>query len=177
MKALMLGTKILIIAVAVFCFLGFPAITHAQVAPDCPGSEFELECVTPDPVTFVDPTCDQQGSYTVPNSVGTEYFMGNFVVAAGTYDATNGTTVDINASPLRGYAFFTNATTSWSHDFTDPTNCEQPAPAPVAQVTSTPVGPVHAGVGYSSSKLPALIGLAGSLSLLGFGLYRKFAKS
>lgn len=171
----LLGLKTLILSVLTMCIFGLPVVAHAQIAPDCPGAEFELTCVTPDPVTFTDATCNQQGSYTVPTSEGTEYFMGNAVVAAGTYDAVNGTTVDINASPLRGYAFFTNATTSWTHDFVAPTDCEQPAPA--AQVTVTPAGPVHAGVGYSSIKLPVIIGLAGSASLLGFGLYRKFAKN
>jgi hypothetical protein len=79
--------------------------------------------VTPAAVTFVAPTCEAKGTYTIPNTVGVEYKVGDAVKSAGTYTATTGTHVHVTAVAKTGYVL--EGTTHWSYEFKAPRNCDQ----------------------------------------------------
>lgn len=142
---------------------------------DCAGGVEIIE-VVPAEVTFIDPTCDDLGSYTIPEAENVDYLVDGEVVDAGTYEVENGTSVTVTAEAHEDYYIGDEVTDSWTNEFNAPTNCgsvlgdtdEQP------QVTSVPLGAVNAGVGANSSTF-AIVGLLGSLSALMFGLF-KFRK-
>ena len=73
-------------------------------------------------VTFVAPTCDVLGSYTIPTTEGVVYSIGGNTVAAGEYDVQNGETVTVVATAEKGY--YIEGNTEWSYTFTAPTNCD-----------------------------------------------------
>jgi hypothetical protein len=164
-------TKALLIGL----LMGVSSITgvSAQQVDICYNEDDEQRytCVTPAPVTFVDPVCNQIGTYTIPQSTGVDYVINNTVVAAGTYEAANGSSVTITATPQQGYLFNQGVPTVWTYTFNIPVNCEQPPV--VTQITRPPTAPVHAGVGIQSYNPLYVLGAVGSLGLIGLGLHRK----
>lgn len=158
--------------------LNWTATGQAMLENDC---NF-VQTVTPAAVTTVAPTCDASGTYTIPTTEGVEYKIDGTVVAAGTYTATNGTTVTVTADALKGFVIEDGATVSWTNDFVAPTNCTTtPVTPPTTgqvlgtQVTVKPTGAVKAGGGgASAANSSALVGLVGSVSMLGLGLIRKW---
>lgn len=79
------------------------------------------QSVTPAPVTFVNPNCDIDGSYTIPTTTGVKYYIGVNVVAAGTYDVTSDKTITVTAVADTGYSIKPGADYQWSNTFTFPT--------------------------------------------------------
>ncbi len=132
----------------------------------CLGGQ-ELTEVVPAAVTFVAPTCDALGSYTIPTTENVVYKIDGQVVAAGTYPAQNGTTVTVEAEATAGHFIGDETTDTFSNTFTAPTNCGHVLSA---QVTVAPTGGVSAGGGGASAvSLPTLLGLVGSIGTLAFG--------
>jgi len=76
------------------------------------------ETVVPSAVTFVAPTCDALGSYTIPALAGVEYSVGDIVKTAGTYSVANRTSVTVIATELEGYVL--DGTSEWSYTSTAP---------------------------------------------------------
>ena len=76
----------------------------------------------------VDPTCEKLGSYTINSTNGINYLIGVKTVAAGTYKAAAGTTVQVTAVAQSGYVL--EGTTLWTYTFPTPDECvvtpEQP---------------------------------------------------
>ncbi|TAL14140.1 hypothetical protein EPN95_04000 [Patescibacteria group bacterium] len=89
-------------------------------------------------VTFVDPTCDTSGSYTIPTKTGVVYKINGNIVTAGTYKVEPGDSVTVNAFPASS-AYTLTGTTTWSHDFTTPEDCN----------TNETVANIHYGVACS----------------------------
>ncbi len=94
-------------------------------------------------VTFVNPTCDVDGSYTIPSTEGVTYYINDDPVSAGSYPVTSDATVTVIAKANKGYFIDDSATTSWTHEFTVPSDedCVQGAesvvPDPVIFVDPT----------------------------------------
>lgn len=118
--------------------------THTFSAPNCD------VVVTPTPVTFVDPTCTQKGSYTIPTQTGVIYLVNEVVKDAGTYTVDSGSKITVDASAAKGYVLEDEAVSSWTHTFVSPTNCETPV-TPVTPVTpATPVATPVAATAVSA---------------------------
>lgn len=80
--------------------------------------------VTPQTVTFVQPTCQAPtGSYTIPSEAGVIYKVNNVLTTAGTYTVAAGVTVNITAEAAAGYTLALGATSSWSQTFAAVTGC------------------------------------------------------
>lgn len=77
--------------------------------------------VTPSTVTFVDPTCEASGSYTIPAKTGVVYKINGETVAAGTYPAEDGESVTVVAVAAAGYVL--TGQKQWSHEFTIGEEC------------------------------------------------------
>lgn len=134
--------------------------------------------VTPTAVTFVAPTCTVKGTYTVPTMAGVTYYLGEAVVAAGTYTVSTDSTVKVAAKLSEGYFLDKDAVTEWSKAFVTPTCPVVTTPGTVAgasttaQVAVKPVGSANAG----GAGTLALVGLGASTVVLAFGvLVRKFS--
>lgn len=135
-------------------------------------------CAIAEPVTFDPSTCGALGTYTIVAATGVYYTINGEIVAPDTYTAENGTTVTIVAVAQAGYAFETDAVTSWTYTYNTPTDCET-TPVETAsattQVTVTPVGGVSAGAGgTSTTNSTTLLGLITSIGAVAFGIVRKF---
>jgi hypothetical protein len=89
-------------------------------------------------VTFVDPTCDTNGSYTIPSKTGVVYKINGDVVTAGTYKVEAGDSITVDAYPASA-AYTLTGTTTWSHDFSTPEGCD----------TEETVANIHYGVACS----------------------------
>ncbi|MCA9332977.1 hypothetical protein KDA00_03820 [Candidatus Saccharibacteria bacterium] len=134
-------------------------------------------CATAEPATFDPSACGELGSYTIVESTGVDYTINGEIVAPGTYEVPNGTTVTIIAVAQNGYAFEDDAITEWTYTYNAPTDCDesQVLAASTPQVTVTPVGPVHAGAGGGSSiNATPVAGLVVSMLITATGLVRKF---
>lgn len=127
-------------------------------------------------VTFVDPTCDSDGSYTIPTTTGVTYYIGDQVVAAGVYPITSNTTVTVNAKANTGYFIDASTNSTWEHEFTVPTDeecvlgAESVVPAPVTFVdpscdaNGSYTIPATEGVEY---KVEGVVTPAGTYSVVG----------
>lgn len=93
--------------------------------------------VTPTAVSFVDPTCEADGSYTIPAKEGVEYYVNDEKnpTAAGTYPITEDKEMTVTAKALGGYIL--KGTISWSHVFTFPTEEECGQTQGATSVTAT----------------------------------------
>jgi hypothetical protein len=85
------------------------------------------------PPTFTDDVCQdyapQQATYTIPSTTGVDYLVEGVKTAAGTYDATDGSTLHVTAQPRTGYTL--TGTTSWNHTFAATPTCKtEVAPTP-----------------------------------------------
>jgi len=94
--------------------------------------------VEPTAPTFVDPTCESDGSYTIPTKTGVVYKINGSIVTAGTYKVEAGDSVTVNAYPTSS-AYMLTGTTTWSHNFTAPEDCN----------TNEKVANIHYGVACS----------------------------
>jgi hypothetical protein len=146
-----------------------------------------VEAVVANPVTFVNPTCDAKGTYTVPATKGVVYYLGDKVVAAGTYTVESDMTISVTAKAAKGYVLSEESKSEWSNKFVTPTNCDvaivtPPASTPgtvagasttaTPQVAVTPVGAADAG----GAGTTALVGLVGSTLAVSLGaVIRKFS--
>ncbi len=89
-----------------------------------------VPCVTPPtPVPTVAPTsanltCNNDGSYTIPTTVGVRYLVDNSIVAAGPHTVAAAGTVTVTAEALTGFTLTGPA--SWTFTFTTPTDCTTP---------------------------------------------------
>jgi hypothetical protein len=83
---------------------------------DCGGHGGQVTPVTPAAVTFKDICATANDTYTIPTTVGVEYWVNGAVKPAGTYSATG--TVNITAMAASA-AYSLEGTTSWSHTFTN----------------------------------------------------------
>jgi len=88
----------------------------AKMAEECVLGD---NTIIPTSVTFVAPTCDALGSYTIPALAGVEYSVDDVVKTAGTYSVANGTSVTIIATALEGYVL-DGISSEWSYTFTAP---------------------------------------------------------
>ena len=122
----------------------------------------EQRTVDTEPVVFVDPTCEEAGSYTVPEVMGVVYSED-----AGTYEAEDGDDVEVTAEAAEMYFLVDGADTEWSHEFAIDEECEEEEEpevlAAVTQVEVTPTGPVNAG-GAGTLALTSLVASAAALS-------------
>ena len=90
----------------------------------------DVPCVTaPTPVPTVAPTsanltCNNDGSYTIPTTVGVRYLVDNSIVAAGPHTVAAAGTVTVTAEALTGFTLTGPA--SWTFTFTTPTDCTTP---------------------------------------------------
>jgi hypothetical protein len=93
---------------------------HIPTAEECTQG---VESVTPEVVTFVNPNCEIDGSYTIPTKTGVKYYVDDEVAAtaAGTYPITADTSITITAVADEGYIIADGATYQWSHVFDFPT--------------------------------------------------------
>lgn len=85
--------------------------------------KLDKECVQPAEVTFVDPTCEAGGTYTIPYKKGVFYKVNGAFTWSGTYQATEGESLVIQAFAVWGYEL--TGTTQWSHEFVVNEECEE----------------------------------------------------
>lgn len=117
------------------------AVDTGQPTPsvsECPAPQGPTQ-VTPVAVTFTEPTCDAAGFFTIPSQTGVVYkdALGN-VLAAGDHTVSAGTSVTIAAFPADNTVTLTG-TTTWSHTFSTPSNCNVPTPVTPAAVAVSDV--------------------------------------
>lgn len=174
-------------ALALVGVMSFGGVMLASSGVKAEGrSDDEKIQVTAKPVAFTQPTCDKQGSYTIP--VNPDYVQPDYsdivdykidgkVVEAGTYNAENGSTVTVTASldsRYESHPYILVGATEWTNTFKIAEDCTPAAAAASTplQVTSTPVGAVNAGAG---AQLAAIVGLVGSAGLVTAGAFLKKA--
>ncbi len=131
-------------AQAGFALTGTTSFTHTfSATPSC------TTRVAPTAPTFVDDTCagtsPTGASYTIPVTAGVDYLVSGVKTAAGTYPATDGSTV--KKSPTRAQAGFSlSGTTSFTHIFSAKPDCT------TQQVTAAP--PSFSGDDACSGSAP-----------------------
>jgi hypothetical protein len=113
-----------------FVLSGTTSFTHTfAAAPTCTTS------VTPAAPSFAEDVCSGStragATYTIPVKAGVVYLANGVKAAAGTYPATDGSTISITTSPQPGFAL--TGTTSFTHTF---------AAAPACTVAVTPPAPM-----------------------------------
>ena len=116
------GQTVVVTAVAQsgYTLNGTTTFTHTfPAAPSCPSN------VTPKAPTFVDTSCSggvpTSSSYTIPKTVGVDYYVAGVLTAAGDYTATDGTTITVTTKPQAGYTL--DGTTTFTHDFAPTSDC------------------------------------------------------
>ncbi len=93
---------------------------------------FKVDCETTDgdiaiPASapaFVDVDCNNDGSYTLPETTGVTYKVNGVAVGPGVYTVSSPTTIAITAEAALGYIL--DGPFSWNHNFTAPEGCEVP---------------------------------------------------
>lgn len=78
----------------------------------------------PASVTRSDQPGKSKDTYTVPSSVGVEYVMNGKVIEAGTYQAEGNVIID--AQPMSGYRFFSQADTRFDYTFSNEVQFSKP---------------------------------------------------
>ncbi|RZS56282.1 hypothetical protein EV141_1739 [Microcella putealis] len=150
-----------------------PVIT-ASLDPETPGLFFSPESITELTVEFELPeegcdlvtsplvtptlsttqaTCTTAGSYTLNAVEGVQWLVNGQVTAPGTYTATTGSTVEVEAVALQGFGFGFETQTEWTLSF----------PAPAAGACDLPT------LSLEETDLPtlALTGASGMLGTVG----------
>ncbi|MDQ2973226.1 MAG: hypothetical protein M3Q79_01965 [bacterium] len=142
---------------------------------NCGNGENMITEVVPAAVTFKNPTCEAKGSYTVPATPNVMYSVNGSVVAAGTYEVANGSTVTVTAEAGDDYFIADGTADSWTNTFTAPTNCStgQVLTTTTTQVTQKPQGAVDAGVGGTTKSVTAVAGFVTSLAVISFALLKR----
>lgn len=93
--------------------------------------------VTPAEVTFIDPTCDINASFTITATEGVVYKISGVAVAAGTHQAITGQTVTITAF-AKDSNYLLSGKTTWTHEFVRDQNCEVIRTTPVDVIFVNP---------------------------------------
>lgn len=148
------GTKVTILARAQlgFSLTGASSFVHTFPAT-C------LTSATPTPPVFADDVCSGSApagaSYLIPAIPGVDYLVNGVETAAGTYPATDGSTVALTTQAQAGFAL--TGTTSFTHTFGAAPACTTSvtpnAPSFVEDVCS---GSTGAGASY---RIPATAGV------------------
>ncbi|MEE6283269.1 DUF1349 domain-containing protein, partial [Georgenia sp. MJ170] len=95
-----------------FAAEGFEYLTGI---PAGEATEFTPVSATPAEVTFDDQDGTADDTFTVPTTVGVQYYVGDQVIGAGTHAGEG--TVTVTAQPRNGFAIADGATAEWSHAF------------------------------------------------------------
>jgi len=103
-----------------YVLTGTTAFTHTY-----PGTPTCTSPTTASPPTFTDPTCSggapTQAAFTIPASSGVDYLVDGVKTAAGTYKATDGSTVTITAQAKPGFTLV--GVSSFAHTFAKTPTC------------------------------------------------------
>lgn len=99
--------------------LNWTPLGQAMWANGCNFVTF-VEPTTPE---FVDPTCEADGSYTIPKVKGLKYYVNDVKTKAGTYYAKAGDTITVTVEAKAGYFIPAETQTEWTHDFVGPEVC------------------------------------------------------
>ena len=127
-----------------FTLAGTSSFTHTfAAAPTCTTS------VTPAAPSFVEDVCSGPtpagATYTIPARTGVDYLVNGVKTAAGTYPATDGSTIAITTSAQGGFVL--TGTTSFTHTFAAAPKCivaVTPAPATFSDAACSGGAPVQA---------------------------------
>ena len=103
-----------------FALTGTATFTHTfSPAPSC------TTHVAPTAPTFTDDACSGTSpagaSYTIPATAGVDYLVNGIKTAAGTYPATDGSTVKVTTRAQAGFSL--TGTTSFTHTFAATPDC------------------------------------------------------
>jgi hypothetical protein len=94
-------------------------------------------CAETTPPTFTDDVCVSSvptaATYTIADTTGVDYYVDSVLTAAGTYTATDGSTITVEAKPQLGYTLV--GTTTWSHQFLAIPDCTDAAKVVKASFT------------------------------------------
>lgn len=97
-------------------------------------------------------------TYTIPETTGVDYFVDSVLTQAGTYTATDGSMISVEAKPQAGYTLV--GTTSWSHTYPATPNCTPPPnSAKVAKATFSPNECVHGKPRGATYTVPSSTGV------------------
>jgi hypothetical protein len=147
------GTKVSIVARAQvgFSLAGSSSFVHMFAATCLTGA-------TPAPPVFADDVCSGSApagaSFLIPATAGVDYLVNSVKTAAGSYPATDGTTVTVSTQAQTGFAL--SGTTSFAHTFGGaPTCTTSVTPAAPAFVEDVCSGSTRAGASYT---IPAATG-------------------
>lgn len=80
-----------------------------------------LTPVVPAEVVFVDPTCETDGYFTIPTTIGVDYQIDGITQEAGEYPAYDGDSVIVTAIAQEGYIL--SGTTVWPYEFSIDADC------------------------------------------------------
>ncbi len=139
------------------------SMTHTFTIPSAESCVLGIANITPNPATFVQPTCSAIGSYTIPATEGIDYMIGEKVVATGTYSAENGTTVTVKAVPSADKnTIKEGAKTEWSNTFTAPTGCGSVLGETTVKTLPNTSGTGMNPIAYLAAFSIAFIALAGA---------------
>jgi hypothetical protein len=96
-------------------------------------------CAQPVTPTFSDDQCvgntPSSATYTIPGTTGVDYYVDSVLTQAGTYTATDASTIKVEAKPQTGYTLV--GTSSWTHNFPATPNCNSVKSVKVVRATFT----------------------------------------
>jgi len=98
----------------------------------------ELTPVTPAAVTFTDECGTENDIFTIPSTEGVDYQIGGVTQSAGNHPGSG--TVTVDAVAQEGFTLAENATTEWSHDFSD-TACQEEQKVTICHRTDSVTNP------------------------------------
>jgi hypothetical protein len=114
--------------------------------------------------TFTNDECassvPSSATYTIASTPGVDYYVDAVLTTAGTYTATDGSTISVEAKPQSGYTLV--GTSTWSHEFPATPDCVDSAKVVKASFTDdscvngSPRGatytvPTSTGVNYTAN--------------------------
>lgn len=73
--------------------------------------------------TMIDLTCDEAGSYTIPEKTGVIYKVDGDTSTAGKYTVNTSKTIIVTVEAAPGYVI--DGQTEWTFNFTSPENCDE----------------------------------------------------
>jgi len=118
---------------AVSAFVGLVQMQPVSAGGGGDGGDGDHHSVTPKAPSFVDPTCETNGSYYIPSQqhvtykVSTHYWGPYETRASGTHQIATGQTIYIIAEVSHDYDIQHGVTSYWSHEFKLSKTCVQPA--------------------------------------------------
>ncbi len=93
---------------------------HKVFKVECESSATEVRASGPSSTPI---TCDEAGSYTLPDDEGVMYYVDGEYTSEGTYDVTSATTLKVTAVAQKDYQL--KGRTSWTLHFKDAKHCEE----------------------------------------------------